>query len=335
MQAVRSIKNQYLGVNAHLHSYWQGEGGWAEFHTRHMVYLADALKPLLLPIGYTAALEPSLQLRRLDETEPTEFPESDITLYDLDRSRTGFPPMSAQAAAGELVLPIPETLFASQISEKSYNAVKLYELKPQKAQRGEPVVWIELLSPSNKPGGRDGEEYLNKRLKIIESGIVLIELDYLHESAPTLRGLASYRRRGNRPAEQGAHPYRILMVDPRPQVMEGVVRVNQFDVDAPIPTLTIPLRGQDSLTFDFGLPYHKTIEGALYGLELVDYRELPLNFNRYDPADQARIAMRMLAVLEAAYNHMDLEHGPFSVQVLPLEIALAQIQQRKAELTAG
>jgi hypothetical protein len=24
MQPVRSIKNQYPGINAHLHSYWQG-----------------------------------------------------------------------------------------------------------------------------------------------------------------------------------------------------------------------------------------------------------------------------------------------------------------------
>jgi len=32
MKAVRSIKNQYIGINAHLHSLWQSEGGWDEFH---------------------------------------------------------------------------------------------------------------------------------------------------------------------------------------------------------------------------------------------------------------------------------------------------------------
>lgn len=30
MDPVKSIKNQYLGINAHLHSLWQAEGSWVE-----------------------------------------------------------------------------------------------------------------------------------------------------------------------------------------------------------------------------------------------------------------------------------------------------------------
>lgn len=44
MEEVRSIKNQYLGINAHLHSLWQAEGDWDEFHASHIIYLANALK---------------------------------------------------------------------------------------------------------------------------------------------------------------------------------------------------------------------------------------------------------------------------------------------------
>lgn len=54
MKPVRSTKNQYIGINAHLHSLWQAEGGWDEFHAAHIIYLANSLKVPLLPRGYTA-----------------------------------------------------------------------------------------------------------------------------------------------------------------------------------------------------------------------------------------------------------------------------------------
>ena len=61
MQPVRSIKNQYLGVNAHLQSYWQSQGGWAEFHGNHIADLMRLLRAKLLPMGYTANYETSIQ----------------------------------------------------------------------------------------------------------------------------------------------------------------------------------------------------------------------------------------------------------------------------------
>lgn len=66
MAAVRSIKNQYVGINAHLHSYWQAHGGWTEFHGYYIRYIALALKPMLLSLGYTAAVEPLLSEKEFD-----------------------------------------------------------------------------------------------------------------------------------------------------------------------------------------------------------------------------------------------------------------------------
>ncbi|HEY8602006.1 MAG TPA: hypothetical protein VIL85_26505 [Thermomicrobiales bacterium] len=57
-----SARNQYVGINPHLHSYWQGRGGWSRFHTNHIADLLRALRPLLLPRGYDADIEPSLQI---------------------------------------------------------------------------------------------------------------------------------------------------------------------------------------------------------------------------------------------------------------------------------
>jgi hypothetical protein len=45
MQPIRAIKNQYPGINAHLHSFWQGEGEWNNFHNRHIGDLAGSTAP--------------------------------------------------------------------------------------------------------------------------------------------------------------------------------------------------------------------------------------------------------------------------------------------------
>jgi len=85
------------------------------------------------------------------------------------------------------------------------------------------------------------------------------------------------------------------------------------------------LSGDETRPFDFGLPYRKTFEETLYGLQLVDYATLPDGFERYSASDQRRIAARMLAVAEAAVAGQDLETGPFPVADLPLEAALARL----------
>jgi hypothetical protein len=331
-EPVRSIRSQYLGINAHLHSYWQAVGGWGRFHTNHITDLLRALRPLLLPLGYDADVEPSLQIRRIDDSGPDLRPESDVTIYDLDPARARLSRRTpSSVSVAELVLPLSDALFGEPLSEKEYGAIGIYEYVPGKLDRGEPITWIELLSPSNKPGGRDAREYFDKRLAVLESGLVFIEIDYLHESPSTLRGLPSYRPRRGQPDDDRAHAYRIAAIDPRPDLRHGLVRAREFGVDVPIPVVAIPLSGDDSLPFDFGLPYRKTIEETLYGLQLVDYREFPLHFDRYSAEDQRRIALRMLATVEAAQAGKDLEDGPFPTSDLDLNAALTRL----AALTSG
>ena len=104
----------------------------------------------------------------------------------------------------------------------------------------------------------------------------------------------------------------------------------EFDVDQAIPTLTIPLNGDDALAFNLDQPYQKTYTETLYGLELVDYRHLPHHFDRYSTPDQARIANRMVAVLNAAQKGVDLERGPFAADALSLAEVLAQLALYKS-----
>jgi hypothetical protein len=124
---------------------------------------------------------------------------------------------------------------------------------------------------------------------------------------------------------------RIVVLDPRPNFKAGRAYLREFDVDTPIPAMTIPLNAGDKLEFDFGRVYQKSYEEILFGYDM-DYAEFPMNFDRYSKADQTRIARRMLAVLEAACNGLDLETGPFQVQEVELDAALAQIEILKKQL---
>lgn len=325
---VRSMKNQYLGINAHLHSYWQADGDWREFHTSYIVGLVQALKAQLLPMGYTAGIEKSLQIHYPEQLDSE--PESDITIYDQDRLRTFRPTQTEVANEFATVLTLPEILdFEDEPAQ--FRAIALYEVQSN-GERGEPIAWIEVLSPSNKPGGQHSQEYRFKRHKLLDSAMVFVEVDYLHESAPTFARLPSYRVRNKWQSRSAdAHPYRIVVIDPRPLIPDGKAYLHEFDVDDLLPIVTIPLSGQDRIRFDFGAPYHKILQDMFFAYESVDYRQLPQNFDRYSPADQTRIALRMLSVLEAAKAGVDLETGPFPVREATLESALAQIARLNQE----
>jgi len=318
---VRSVVNQFLGVNAHLHSFWQGMGKWNRFHNYYVAQLMGALKAKLLPMGYTAELEESLQIRRLGDDRPRR-PKADVIVRDLEPGRVS--QSSPSPGNGAQMLTVEE-LLEEVDTEHPYSAVVIYERLPD-FRTGDAVAWIELLSPSNKGESSDANAYLGKRWILLEQGLIFVEVDYLHETPPTFHKLTDYTQN-----EPGSHSYRIVVLDPRPNFRTGPTSINEFDVDNAIPNVTIPLNAGDSLRFDFGEVYQKTFIDGLYGYDM-DYAELPLNFDRYSKDDQTRIAARMLAVLEAACNDVDLETGLFPVKVVELEMALSQIEALKKQL---
>jgi Protein of unknown function (DUF4058) len=318
MPPMRALKNQYLGINAHLHSLLQNEGGWDSFHGLHIGDIAKSLQTQLFPMGYVADYEPSLQIRRAGE--PTYAPESDVSIYDPDPNRVQQPraPL-ATMNVHEAVLEIPKVLRLGEDEIATHKAVGIYRKQAKKPD--EPIVWIELLSPSNKPRGRHFETYEEKRRLLLETGIVFLEIDYLHQSPPMYqtKEIADYTRHA-----AGAYPYRMMLFDPHPDILDGKARVVEFAVDHPIPTLTIPLSGEDQLRFDFGIPYKKTFEEMFYGSRF-DYSQLPLKFDSYSEFDQQRIASRMLWIKRAAEANLSLEIEPQPVELLPLDEVLPQL----------
>ena len=149
MHKVEAVKNQYVGINAHLHSYWQADGEWHEFHTAYIVYLIAELKRQLRPLGYTAGIESSLQIRRMDEFDSR--PESDIGIYDLDPTRVARPPQSMSGGAAnayDMVLDLP-SLIDHEAEPAEYRAIAIYEARETRG-RGDPVAWIKRL-PNRMP----------------------------------------------------------------------------------------------------------------------------------------------------------------------------------------
>ncbi len=309
--AIQSRKNQYLGLNAHLHSFWQATNTWHRFHNAHITHLMEALRVQLLPLGYVAELEESLQIRRLDSPEQTRRLRSDVVVYDPRHRSSMAAPYTNELTVAEII--------EEEDSEHPYFAITLHPLSSD-LEMGDAVAWIELLSPTNKGNTEAAKTYLGKRRALLDTGIVFVEIDYLHETPPTSSRFADYSQH-----EPNAHPYRILMLDPRPDVKHGPAKTYEFDVDSPIPTVTIPLNAGDVLTFDFGLPYQHMFEQGFYGYN-VDYRQFPMHFEHYSEADQTRIACRMLAVLEAAHTDTDLETAPLPVKDLSLQEALTQLK---------
>jgi len=323
MPAIRSIKNQYLGINAHLQSRLQTESGWDSFHTIHISHMTTALQIQLAPMGYEADIEQSLQIRR--SLEPARYPTSDVTIYDPDLSRQYQSILMTAGNMQEIVMPIPDLLGLSDEQVKSYKAIGLYRAVPDDSERGTPIAWVELLSPSNKPTGQDFESYRDKRAKVLQAGIVFVELGYLHQYPPIFKTIPDYAAAKNRRPDPRSHPYRITIIDPHPDFFEGEGRSRQFDVDEPIPRVQIPLHNGDTLDFDFGAVYRRTFEEMLYGNK-IDYSQLPLKFELYSSDDQARIVSHMLTVVEAAHNGENLESDPQALEPIPLEVALNRLQ---------
>ncbi len=317
MKPIRIIKNQYLGVNAHLQSQLQAEGTWDHFHSLHIGDLTKLLAVALYPMGYTALNEESLQIRRIDE--PKRFPEADVLILDTDPVRASKPSSRIVGETGELVLAVPELLGIADVQAHPYRSVAIYS-----ENNDSPVAWIEVLSPSNKPGGRHVDAYIDKRKELLENGVVFVEIDFLHEYPTTFPVLPTYRPTAGEAATD-AHPYLIAVIDPRPEFWDGEGRVISFDVDTLIPTVSIPLNAGDVLKFDFGVPYQKTFEERIYGTQ-IDYTQLPVNFDHYREDDQARIVSRMLAVLQAVENGANLGQPPTPVPCLPLQDALKELK---------
>jgi len=276
--ALFSDHNLYPGINAHLNSFLQQpDGGWETFHASHIEYIRTEIDTQLPP-NYYAVAEKSLQIGEVGfDFGQTPRTRPDVSIFQAQPSTSE----SQQAESGFAPTATLPLLLAEE--DDYLNAVIIYEFEPGKLP-GNPVTRIELLSPSNKPPNRDARQYLSRRIVTLRAGITLVEIDYLHETRPVIRGIPSYPN-----GDQDAYPYLISVSRPYPTPEEGYTDFYGFGVNDPLPTITIPLVGEDKVVVDFGKVYRQTFENVRVFRMLVDYAQDPLNLDRYHEKDRALI----------------------------------------------
>jgi hypothetical protein len=287
MTPIHSKTNPFRGINPHLNSFLQNQAGeWESFHSAHIVDLAR-LMDAQLPTGYFARLEKSLQIRERDSAQSSAVerrPRPDVTIYQRGEAAQAI--LHGMAAAPTLTAPVSETMDAPDEDEETLVAAVIYDVRDE-GLPGKPVTRVELLSPTNKPPGEGYAQYRDKRNMALRAAMPLVEIDYLHQARPVIKGLPIY------PDAPGAFAYSIAVSDPRPSLDHGLSRVYGFGVGDPLPVVVIPLAGHDVFAFDFGPPYHTTFASTRFYHALLDYRHPPERIERYSTADQALITARM------------------------------------------
>jgi hypothetical protein len=273
--------NRYPGVSAHLNSYMQQQNGtWSSFHAK----FANTLQELLdstLPSNYYAALEQGFQISEIGE-EKLQKSGSEPDVSILQKSRSIRSPQSSSVATPTATIPLRETLEFDDEDDR-YIRVSVYKSEPDDV-RGKLVTAIEIISPSNKPTRQGYAIYVAKRVNLLIAGINLVEIDLLHEGHPINEKLPSYRT-----GENNSFPYNIGVSIPYPDMESGNLTWYGVDVDKPLPTIILPLAGEEKALLDINTAYNQVFERTRQFSILVDYEKLPVNFERYSATDQQRI----------------------------------------------
>lgn len=273
--------NQYQGINAHLHSYFQQEGGWADFHQSHITDLRRALQ-IELPIssGYFVTAEDSLQIGQYDlltRKERVIQTRPDIGIYRSE-VEPSIVMSTAVASPPTILFPTVETL----IEVDSVSSLLIYR---RTGNNNQLVTRLEVLSPANKPPGSHYDNYFAKRDMTLRTGINLVEVDYLHERRSPVNGIPDYTQQ-----KENSYPYSIT-VGMLPSVDDfGETRVYAWHVDETLPKVPIPLAKDEYVVLDFEKVYQQTYLGnTLYAGLWVDYEQVPRNFEAYSEDDKKRI----------------------------------------------
>lgn len=311
--------NQYEGVNCHLNDYLvTTSNGWEGFHMSMIVQLQSDLNTWIAEQGipYRADFRAGLQIRPIDPDSgnPTGrpwMPEPDVAIYRLQNQGDSITsPERGSSKSNVLEMDVNEAL---AVAPQTFSAIGISKVEKRTGVLGEPVVWIEILSPTNKPKprqgtsltrnwGRDAEGYADKRRRLVQEGNqILVEIDLLQGQPSFLRSIPQYIPDNPEP---GAKAYSVTVIDPhsRPDHPDGVAHVYPFGVEESLPhQAVIPLADNDALVVDFDRTYDRAFENT-YGTLPIDYSKHPAlwgnDISFYTQEDKKRIAARMVTVLQ-------------------------------------
>jgi hypothetical protein len=275
-------ENPYPGVNTHLNSFLQQDGGgWESFHAVMIMALFDLLDAALPP-HYYALAEKSLQLSALTLDTNVQRNRPDVTVFRSSFFTPGTPKSPGIIAAPFAVLPLD---LPSPVEEGVVRAIVIYHTHSSHTP-GMPVTRLEVLSPANKPNGSYHHRYLENRRDVFRSGVNLVELDLLHQQRPIIDTIPAY---GHDPEK--SYPSLILVSIPFAENHDGYTEAYGTRILEPLPKINIPLQQPEIVPLDFNEVYQTSFRrfGRFAALTL-DYADDPPNFDQYTPQDQKAIS---------------------------------------------
>lgn len=196
-------------------------------------------------------------------------------------------------ADGYVVLAESSLQKRDETDDEEYMAgLVIYRVDEEDSSHGQPLIHIELIIPADKDRRA---EYLARRQAVLQSGIILIELNYLHEYPPFIAEIPDYTSQ-----VPDAYPYHIAVTHLDRSIEHPDLQMYGFGVDEPIPTVTLSLLDVDDsdLEIDFHVAYHAVFESMKFWGSVVDYAREPANMERYREDDQERIRTRMAQIAE-------------------------------------
>lgn len=239
------MPSPFPGMNPYL----EVAGHWRDFHATYLPELRRRLVPQLPP-DYEVGVEEELFVHEAsaDERRLTAIADAAVSI-----ERVG-PWSEAGAARGvAAAAPAYATLPESLIVERH----RWLEVRDRDYR--EAVTVIELLSPTNKNPSLHRDLYEAKRLRLVETGVNLVEIDLL-------------RGHGRMPMD-GAPPcdYCVVVSRRGEQPRVGVWPLALRD---PLPTVPVPLRAPDAdLSLDLQAALHRVYDDAGYARQI--YRRAP------------------------------------------------------------
>lgn len=259
------FKNPFTGINPLYHEILLIQNRWISFHNAFLVECFKTLSTKLRNTGYKVELEETLHIHPIVQDVIRHRP-------DLYISKKGQSYLSHTQTANDVVA-ITDIL---DMDDEEPNPIAIVIHRGE----GEPVAWVELLSPTNKLPNYAYYQYAGKRKVVLSMGIVFIEIDFIHTQSPTFR-YPDYSKH-----EKDAQPFHITTIIPNPTLENGVAQVLHFNVMSRIPIIKIPLLGNETVDIDLDAVYQQLFVDADY-LSRID--KLVATLTTYHPDDREKI----------------------------------------------
>jgi hypothetical protein len=234
------MPSPFPGMNPYL----EQEDAWHDFHERFMPAAAAMLEP---QVGddYIVKIDENVYIHEVDADRPELLGRADVFV-----SQSAETPRSAATA----LLHSPATVTLPAIDVERDSVIEIRDRRSRQL-----VTVIELLSPANKRPGKDRDQYLAKRGRILSSPTHFVELDLL--------------RGGPRMPIDDLPPCEYCVIvsraEDRPQAALWPIGLRKA-----LPSIPIPLREPDRLPrLDLQRLLHRIYDDA--GYQKYIYTERP------------------------------------------------------------